>query len=136
MKDSRQSLKKDKKDQGPEYRQGQDQVPPPTPTLPYENHSSPVGCFIAHHRCPHCEDVPDNIFPLPPYSFDDPDPPPHYEDLFPPDYAPFPDLNTATQPVTDARPPTPSNPLEPPPPYDSLFATAAPPDSAVAPHVS
>ena len=31
------------------------------------------------------------------------------------------------------RLPTPSVPLDPPPPYDSLFATAVPPDSAVAP---
>ena len=88
---------------------------------------------MASHRCPHCEDIPDDIFPLPPYSVDDPDPPPHYEDLFPPDYTPFPDLNTTLQPITNTRPPTPSIPLEPPPPYDSLFATAAPSDSAAAP---
>ena len=38
-----------RKDPGPEYGQGQgqDQVPPPTPRLPYNNYSSPVGCFIA-----------------------------------------------------------------------------------------
>ena len=82
MKDNRQSLKKDK-DPGPEYRQGQDQVPPPTPRLPYENHSPPVGCFMAPHRCPHCEDIPDNIFSLPPYSFDDPDPHPIMKTYFP-----------------------------------------------------
>ena len=35
--------------------------------------------------------------------------------------------------MTDARPPTPSIPLEPPPPYDSLFAITAPPNSAEAP---
>ena len=31
------------------------------------------------------------------------------------------------------RLPTPSIPLDPPPPYESLFATTMPPDSAVAP---
>ena len=44
---------------------------------------------MAPHRCPHCEDIPDDIFPLPPYSVDDPDPPPHYKDLFPPYYSLF-----------------------------------------------
>ena len=38
--------------------------------------------------------------------------------------------------MTDARLPTPSILLEPPPPYDSLFATAAPPDSTEAPQIS
>ena len=37
------------------------------------------------------------------------------------------------QQVTHNRPPIPSIPLEPPPPYDSLFATAAPLDSVEAP---
>ena len=37
------------------------------------------------------------------------------------------------QQITHNRPPIPPIPLEPPPPYDSLFATAAPLDSAVAP---
>ena len=106
--------------------------PPPTPRLPYENHSPPVGHFMAPCRCPLCEDIPD-IFSLPPYSFDDPDPPTYFENLFPPDYTPFPDLNTATLPTTDARLPTPSIPLEPPPPYDYLFATGVPSDSVEAP---
>ena len=41
---------------------------PPTPRLSHCTHSPPVGCFMAPQRCPHCEDIPDNIFPLPPYS--------------------------------------------------------------------
>ena len=79
---------------------------------------------------------PINIFPLPPYSIDDPNPLPHYEDLFPPGYTPFPNPSTTTWPITMTQLPTPSIPLDPPPPYDSLFATAAPPDSAVAPQIS
>ena len=35
--------------------------------------------------------------------------------------------------MTNTGLPTPSIPLEPPPPYDSLFAAAAPPGSDVAP---
>ena len=57
---------------------------PPTPRLPYSDHSSSMGHFMAPHRCPHCETIPNNMFHLPPYSIDDPDPLPHYEDLFPP----------------------------------------------------
>ena len=34
--------------------------------------------------------------------------------------------------MTNTRLPTPSIPLEPPPPYDSLFAATAPSDSDVA----
>ena len=126
-----------RKDPGPEYGQGQgkDQVPPPRPGLPYNN-SLPVGHFMAPHRCPHCEDIPDNIFPLPPYSVDDPSPPPHYEDLFPPGYTPFPNPNTYVCPISMTRLPTPSVPLDPPPLYDFLFATAGPPDSTVAPQIS
>ena len=60
-------------------RQGQDQVPPPTPRLPYNIYSPPVGHFMAPCRCPYCEDIPKDIFPLPSYSVDDPGPPPHYE---------------------------------------------------------
>ena len=83
MKDNRQSLKKDKNDPGPEYGQEQDQVTP-LPHLDFpENHSSPVGCFMAPHRCPHCENIPGNIFLLPPYSFDDPDPHPIMKTYFP-----------------------------------------------------
>ena len=65
----------------------------------------------------------------------DPDPLPHYDDLFPPGYTPFPNPNTHLFPSFTTLP-TPSIPLDPPPPYDSLFTTAAPPDSAVAPQVS
>ena len=68
----------------------------PKPPLPHNTHSPPVGHFKAPHRCPHCEDIPDDIFPLPSYSANDPDPPPHYEDLFPPNYTHFPDLDTST----------------------------------------
>ena len=58
-------------------------TPPPTPRFPYENHSPPVGCFMALHRYPHCEDIPDNIFSLPPYSFEEPDPHPIMKTNFP-----------------------------------------------------
>ena len=88
---------------------------------------------MTFHKCPHCEIVPDDVFPLPPYSVSNPNPPPHYEGLFPPNYSPFPDLNMTPQQVTHDRPPIPSIPLEPPPPYDSLFMTAVPLDSAEAP---
>ena len=93
-----------------------------------------MGCFIAPHRCPHCEEIPADIFPLPPYSVTDPDPLPHYYDLFPPGYTLFPNPNTHLHPSFTTLP-TPSIPLDPPPSYDSLFTTAAPPDSAVAPQV-
>ena len=53
--------------------------------------------------------------------------------LISPDYAPFPNPDTTPQQMTNNRLPIPSIPLEPPPPYDSLFATAAPLDSAAAP---
>ena len=56
---------------------------PPTPRLPYNNLSPPVGCFMAPHRCLHCDDIPDSIFPLPPYSIDDPDPHPIMKTYFP-----------------------------------------------------
>ena len=112
---------------------GKTKHPSPTPRLPHSAHSPPVGNFMAPHRCLHCEDIPDDIFPLPPYSVDDPDPPTHYEDLFPPNYTPFSDLNTTLQPVTNTRPPTPLNSLKPPPHYDSLFAAAVPSDSAAVP---
>ena len=65
-----------------------------------------------------------------------PEPPPHYDDLFPPGYTPFPNPNTHLHPTFNPLPPIPSIPLDPPPPYDSLFATAAPPDTAVALQVS
>ena len=109
--------------------------PPPTPRLPYSDHSSSVGCFMVPHRCPHCETIPNDTFPLPPYSIDDPDPPPHYDDLFPPGYTLSPNPNTHLHPSFTTLP-TPSIPLDPPPPYDSLFATAAPPNSAEAPQIS
>ena len=70
---------------------------------------------------------------MPPYSETDPDPPPCYDDLFPPGYTLFHNPNTHLCPSFNALPRTPSIPLDPPPPYDSLFATAAPPDSAEAP---
>ena len=73
---------------------GKTKYPPPTPRLPYNNYSPPVGHFMAPHRCPHCEDIPDHIVLLPPYSVNDPDPPLHYDDLFPPGHTPFPDPNT------------------------------------------
>ena len=94
-----------------------------------------MGHFMAPHRCPHCEDIPNDIFPLPLYSVDDPNPPLHYEDLFPPGYTPFPNPNTYICPISMTRLPTPSVPLDPPP-HDFLFATAVPPDSAVAPQIS
>ena len=87
---------------------------------------------MAPHICPHCEDILDNIFPLPPYSVDDADPHPILK-TYSPDYTPCPDLNTTLQPITNTRPSTPSIPLEPPLPYDSLFATAVLSDSASAP---
>ena len=62
-----------------------------------------------------------------------PTPPPHYEDLFPPNYTPFPNPDMTPLQITNNRPPIPSIPLEPSPPFDSLFATAAPLDSAEAP---
>ena len=71
--------------------------------------------------------------PTSPLLLIDPDPPPHYEDLFPPDYTPFPKPDTALQQMTNNRLPIPSIPLEPPPPYGSLFTTAAPLDSVAAP---
>ena len=80
--------------------QRQGQVPPPTPRLPYDNYSPPVGCFMAPQRCPHCDNIPANIFPLPPYSETDPDPLPHYDDLLPPGYTPFPNPNTHLHPVS------------------------------------
>ena len=91
---------------------------------------------MAPHRCPHCDSIPANIFALPPYSETDPDPLPHYDDLFPPGYTPFPSPNTHLHPSFNALPPIPYIPLDPPPPYDSLFVTAVPPDTAVAPQVS
>ena len=100
-----------RRDPGLDYRQGQGQVPPPIPRLPYGNYSPPVGCFMAPHRCPHCEDIPEDIFPLAPYSVNDSDAPPHYEDLFPPGYIPFPNPNTHLCPSM-ARLPTPSIPLD------------------------
>ena len=62
---------------------GKAKYPPPTPRLPYDSYSPPVGHFMAPQRCPHCEDILEDIFPLPPYYVNDPNPPPHYEDLFP-----------------------------------------------------
>ena len=69
---------------------------PPMPPPPLEDHSSPLGCLVTPHRCPHlppCIIVPDDVFSsLPPYSVRDPDAPPHYEDLFPPEYNPLPHM--------------------------------------------
>ena len=113
--------------------QGQGQVPLSTPRQPHNIYTPPVGCFMAPHRCPHCEIVLVNVFPLPTYSENDPDPPPHYDDLFPPGYTPFPNPNTHLHPSLNALPPIPFFPLDLPPSYDSLFATAVPPDSAEAP---
>ena len=56
------------------------------------------------------------IFSPTPYSIDDPNPPPHYEDLFPPDYTPFPNPNMTPQQMINDRPPILLIPLEPPPP--------------------
>ena len=95
-------------------RQGQDQVSPSPPRQPYDAYTPPVGCFVAPHRCLYCEDFPANIFPLHPSSMTDPDPPPHYDDLFPPDYTPFPNPNTHLCPSFSTLPntllPTPSFP--------------------------
>ena len=109
------------------------------PSIPLPHQDFPVrtistcGVPYGPHRYPHCKEIPDNIFPLPPYSIDDPNLLTHYEDLFPPDYTPFPNPNMTPQQMTNDRLPIPSIPLEPPPPYDSLFATAVPLDSAEAP---
>ena len=102
-------------------------TPPPTPRLPYDTYSPPVGHFMAPHRCSHCDDIPENMFPLSPYSVNDPNPPTCYKDMFPPGYTPFPNPNTHLCPDM-TRQPIPSIPLDPTPPYDSLFATAAPQD--------
>ena len=115
-------------------KEGQNQVPPPTPRQPYDVHIPPVGHLMAPHRYP--EVVPPNVFPLPPYSENDSDPPPHYDDLFPPGYTPFPNPNTHLHPSFSALPPVPSFPLDPPPSYNSLFATAVSPDCTVAPSYS
>ena len=40
--------------------------PPPTPRLPCEDHFPPVGQLMAPHRCPHWEEIPNDIFLLPP----------------------------------------------------------------------
>ena len=106
----------------------------PIPPPPLEDHSPPVGCLVTPHRCPHsppCITVPGNVLSLPPYSVRDPNAPPHYEDLFPPTIILFP--NMTPQQKTPYRPNILSTPLDPPPPYDSLFATAMPIDSTEAP---
>ena len=109
-------------DQDEEFNgQGQDQVPPPPPRQPHDTYTPPVGCFIAPHRCPHCEIVPANVFSLPPYSVTDLDPPPQYDNLFPPGYTPFPNTNTHPHPSFNTLPPTSSFPLDPPPSYDSFL---------------
>ena len=81
---------------------------------------------MAPHRCPHCYNIPANIFPLPPYSETNPDPTPHNDDLFPPGYTPFHNPNTHLYSSFNALPPIPSIPLDAPPPYNSLFTTAVP----------
>ena len=115
---------------------GKAKYPPSTSRLPYNTYTRPVGHFIAPHRCPHCDNIPDNIFPLPPYAVTDPDPLPHYDDLFPPCYTPFLSPNTHLCPSFNVLPPNPSFPLDLPHSYDSLFATAVPPDSAEATQIS
>ena len=77
-----------------------------------------------------CSIVPDDVFSLPCYSVHDPDAPPCYEDLFPPEYNPLPHITP--QQITPYRPSILSTPLDPPPSYDSLFATAASTDSVEA----
>ena len=64
-------------------------TPLPHPGFPMIVAPLLLGCFMAPHRCPHCNDIPDNVFPLPPYSVTDPDPLPHCDDLLPPGYTPF-----------------------------------------------
>ena len=55
----------------------------PLPHLNFLNtQSPPVGCFMAPHRCPHCDDIPDDIFPLPPYSVNDSNPHPIMKTYF------------------------------------------------------
>ena len=108
------------------------------PGTPFHTQTSPpypfppVGCYMAPHRCPHCEDVPNNIFSLPPYSIDDPNPHPIMKTYFP---LTTPPSLTQTPPCAPSVILTthPSIPSDPPPPYDSLFPTAAPSDSAVTP---
>ena len=87
-------------------RQGQGQVPPPTPRQPYDVYTPPVGHFLASHRCPHCENIPTDVFPLPPYFVTDPDPLPCYDDLFPPGYTPFPNPSTHLCPSLNIQPST------------------------------
>ena len=106
------------------------------PRQPYDACTPPVGHFIAPHKCPHCKNIPTDIFPLPPYPVTDPNPLLHYDDLFPPGYTPFPSPNTHLHPSFNTLPSTPSFPLDPPPSYDSLCGTAAPSDSAEAPQIS
>ena len=101
---------------------------------PLEDHSPPVGHLVTPHRCPHtapCITDPDNVLSLPPYSVRDPNAPPHYKDLFTPNYNPFPNMTPQQETLTDCLfYPT---PLDSPLPCDSLFMTAVPSDSAGAP---
>ena len=62
------------------------------------------GALWPPHRCPHCEVFPNVIFPLPPYSVNDPDPHPIMKTCFP-NYSPFPDPDMTPQQVTHNRPP-------------------------------
>ena len=44
-------------------RQGKGQVPHPTPRLPYDAYTPPLGHFIAPQRCPLCETSQQTNFP-------------------------------------------------------------------------
>ena len=69
--------------------------------------------------------------PCPLIPLRDPNAPPHYEDLFPPDYNPFPPMTP--QEIAPYRLAILLIPLDPPLSYDSLFATAASTDPVEAP---
>ena len=102
-------------------------MPPP----PLEDHSPPVGCLVTPHRCPHsppCIIVPDDVYPCPLILLETPMHHPIMKTYFP---LHFPHI-TSQQP-TPYRPSILSTPLDPPPSYDSLFATAAYTDPVEAP---
>ena len=63
--------------------------------------------------------------------FHDPDEPPHYADLFPPDFNPFSCMLPAL--ITPSIPPIISFPLDPSPSYHSLFSSSKSSDSEEAP---
>ena len=124
-KGNRQYQKRLRTDPDLEYRQGKAKYPLPHPGFPYDSHSPPVGHIMAPTDGPIVKTFQMTYFPCH-LTQNDPDPPPHYEDLFPPGYTPFPNPNTQLYPTFTTLP-TPSICLDLPP-YHSLFATTVPPD--------